>query len=331
MPAKIYTDLDIDLSVIADRRVAMVGYGSQGRAHALNLRDSGIDVTVGLRHGSPTIERVRSEGLRAASIAEACGDAQVIALMLPDQVQPQVYRTEVEPHLRVGNALLFAHGFNIHYRQIEPPEGTDVVMVGPKAPGPALRELYEQGRGAPAVIAVHVDASGKASEIALAYAKAIGCARAGILRTTFEEETESDLFGEQAVLAGGVAHLIELGFETLVDAGFQPEIAYFECLHEMKLVVDIIQRRGISGLGHAISDTAEYGSRTRGPRVLDDHVRATMAAILSEIRSGAFAEEWTRQVEEGSPDLTRLRREVAEHPIEKVGAPLRRLMWGDER
>ncbi|MGH2702677.1 MAG: ketol-acid reductoisomerase [Actinomycetota bacterium] len=323
-----YYDEDATLEPLLGQRIAMVGYGSQGRAHALNLQDSGLDVVVGLRDDSATSTRARDDGLTVSSISDACARADVVAFMLPDQHQASVYEEVILPVLSSGTCLLFAHGFNIHYKLIEPPEDSDVVMVGPKAPGPMLREIFEAGRGAPAVIAVQQEATGKGMARALAYAQGLGCTRAGVLETTFAEETETDLFGEQAILAGGVSALIKTGFDVLVRAGYQPETAYFECLHEMKLVVDLIQRLGISGMRRAVSDTAAYGSLTRGRRVIGPESERIMEEILEDIRSGAFAEEWAAEGAAGAPRLDEERRRDAEHPIEEVGGRLRRLMAG---
>jgi len=324
--AKMFYDKDASLEPLEGKRVAMVGYGSQGRAHALNLRDSGLDVVVGLREGSPTSARARDEGVTVTSISEACERADVVAFMLPDQHQARVYHEDILPAIGSGTCLLFAHGFNIQYRLIEPPEHSDVVMVGPKAPGPMLREIFEAGLGVPAVVAVHQEATGNGLATALAYAQGLGCTRAGVLETTFAEETETDLFGEQAILAGGVSALIKAGFDVLVRAGYQPETAYFECLHEMKLVVDLIQRLGISGMRRAVSDTAAYGSLTRGRRVIGRASERAMEEILGDIRSGAFAEEWAAEGAAGSPVLDEERGLDAEHPIEEVGERLRGLM-----
>jgi ketol-acid reductoisomerase len=326
--AKMYYDEDASLEPLLGKRIAMVGYGSQGRAHALNLRDSDLDVVVGLRDGSPTAERATGDGLTVTSISEACAGAEVVAFMLPDQYQAKVYEEVILPALGAGTCLLFAHGFNIHYGLIEPPETSDVVMVGPKAPGPMLREVFEAGRGVPAVVAVQQDASGEGMARALAYAQGLGCMRAGVLETTFAEETETDLFGEQVILAGGVSALIKTGFDVLVRAGYQPETAYFECLHEMKLVVDLIQRLGIGGMRRAVSDTAAYGSLTRGHRVIGPESVRIMEEALEDIRSGAFAEEWAAEGAAGSPVLDEERRREAEHPIEEVGERLRGMMSG---
>ena len=326
MTAKMYYDEDASLEPLLGKLVAMVGYGSQGRAHALNLKDSGLDVVVGLRDGSPTSRRAQQDGLEVTSISQACERAVVVAFMLPDQHLASVYQEVILPVLGPETCLLFAHGFNIQYKLIEPPERNDVVMVGPKAPGPMLREIFEAGRGVPAVVAVQQDATGNGKATALAYAQGLGCTRAGVLETTFAEETETDLFGEQAILAGGVSALIKADFDVLVRAGYQPETAYFECLHEMKLVVDLIQRLGISGMRRAVSDTAAYGSLTRGRRVIGPESVRIMEEILEDIRSGAFAEEWAAEGAAGAPVLKAERSLDAEHPLEEVGQRLRGLM-----
>jgi ketol-acid reductoisomerase len=313
-----------DLGLLSGR-VAVLGYGSQGHAHALNLHDSGVDVVVGLREGSDSREAAEEAGLEVAAPAEAVQGAQLVAFLLPDQVQPAVYE-EVAPHLDPDATLLFAHGFNIHYGRIAPPTGHDVIMVAPKGPGHIVRRIFTEGYGTPALIAVAQDASGSARETALAYAQGIGATRAGVIETTFLEETETDLFGEQAVLCGGVTELIRLGFETLVEAGYQPEIAYYECLHELKLIVDLIYEGGLAGMRYSISDTAEYGDLTRGPRVVDDHVRENMRRLLAEIREGGFAREWIEEMDAGEPHLGELRKQAADERIETVGAELRSLM-----
>jgi len=321
--ATIHTEGNTDL---LSGRVAVLGYGSQGHAHALNLSDSGVDVAVGLRSGSPSWPAVEQAGLEVGTVADVVRGARLVAFLLPDQVQPSVYENDVEPNLEPGAALLFAHGFNVHYGRIAPPAGHDVVMVAPKGPGHVVRRLFEAGVGTPALIAVAEDASGQAFELALAYGTAIGAGRAGMIETTFAEETETDLFGEQAVLCGGVTELIRAGFETLVEAGYQPEIAYYECLHELKLIVDLIWEGGLAGMRSSISDTAEYGDLTRGPRVVDGHVRETMRELLSEIRAGTFAQEWIREMDAGEPRLTKLREQAADQVLERVGRELRALM-----
>jgi ketol-acid reductoisomerase len=324
--ATIYYERDADPSVVTSRKVAVIGYGSQGHAHALNLRDSGVDVRVGLREGSASRAKAESAGLVVKAPAEAAAEADVVMLLAPDTAQQEIYAGSIAPGLRPGDALMFAHGFNIRFGLIDPPDGVDVVMVAPKGPGHLVRRTYEGGGGVPALLAVERDASGKAKALGLSYAWAIGATRAGVLETTFTEETETDLFGEQVVLCGGLTALIKAGFETLVEAGYQPESAYFECLHEVKLIVDLIYEHGISGMRYSISTTAEYGDMTRGPRVVNDAVRAEMKKILSEIRSGEFAREWVSEYRNGLPNYKRLQREEAEHPIEKVGAQLRAMM-----
>jgi ketol-acid reductoisomerase len=311
---------------LLDGKVAVVGYGSQGHAHALNLHDSGIEVEVGLREGSGSWSAAEEAGLKTAAIGEAVREAQIVSLLLPDQVQPAVYEADVAPNLRPDAAVLFAHGFNVHYGRIAPPAGHDVIMVAPKGPGHIVRRLFTEGYGTPALVAVAQDASGRALDLALAYAAGIGATRAGVIETTFMEETESDLFGEQAVLCGGVTELIRLGFETLVEAGYQPEIAYYECLHELKLIVDLIYEGGFSGMRFSVSDTAEYGDLTRGPRVIDDHVRDNMRKLLSDIREGTFARDWIEQMQTGEPKLKELRDQAASERIETVGRELRGLM-----
>jgi ketol-acid reductoisomerase len=321
--ATVYREGNLDL---LDGKVAVVGYGSQGHAHARNLHDSGVEVEVGLREGSPSWEVAEQAGLGVATVAEAVSGAQVVAVLIPDQAQKRVFEAEIAPNLDDGAALLFAHGFNVHYGRIAPPARRDVIMVAPKGPGHVVRRLFEEGFGTPALVAVAQDASGYAFELALAYGAAIGAARAGMIRTTFEEETETDLFGEQAVLCGGVTELVRAGFETLVEAGYQPEIAYYECLHELKLIVDLIWEGGLSGMRYSISDTAEYGDLTRGPIVIDEHVRTRMRFLLGEIRNGAFAREWIEEMDRGEPNLDQLRRRAADQPIEHVGRELRALM-----
>ncbi len=324
--AKLYYEKDADPGIIRGRKVAVIGYGSQGHAHALNLAESGVDVRVALREGSSSKTKAEEAGLRVLGIAEAADEADVIMLLLPDTEQASVYESQIAPHLRDGDVLMFAHGFNIHFRQIVPPAGVDVAMVAPKGPGHLVRRTYTEGGGVPSLVAVAQDASGRARDIALSYADAIGATRAGVLDTTFAAETETDLFGEQVVLCGGLTALARAGFETLVEAGYQPESAYFECLHELKLIVDLMYEQGISGMRFSISDTAEYGDMTRGPRVIDDHVRQTMRQILADIRSGAFAEEWIAENKAGRPRFEALRKEGAEHPVEVVGAELRAMM-----
>jgi ketol-acid reductoisomerase len=324
--AKVYYDQDADLGLLQGKAIAVVGFGSQGHAHALNLRDTGLDVTVALYAGSPSWGRAEEAGLRVTTVAEAAQKADIIVMLAPDQVQRHIYEESIRPHLRAGQMLMFAHGFNIHYHQILPPPEVDVTMVAPKGPGHRLRELFVQGLGTPALLAVHQDASGNAKALALAYAKGIGCTRAGVIETTFAEETETDLFGEQVVLCGGVSALIKAAFETLVEAGYQPEVAYFECLHELKLIVDLIYEGGLSYMRYSVSDTAEYGDYTRGPRVIDEHVRQTMKKILEEVRSGEFAREWILENQAGRPVFLAMRQRDAQHPIEQVGRQLRSMM-----
>jgi ketol-acid reductoisomerase len=306
-------------------KVAVIGYGSQGHAHALNLADSGVEVEVGLRPGSASRAGAEDAGLTVRDTADAVRGAQLVALLVPDGAQPALFREEVEPNLEPGAALLFAHGFNVHYGRIDPPEGHDVLMVAPKGPGHIVRRLYEEGYGTPALVAVARDASGQARELALAYGAALGAARAGMVETTFEEETESDLFGEQAVLCGGVTQLIRHGFETLVENGVQPEVAYWECLHELKLIVDLIWEGGIERMHYSISDTAEYGSHAVGPKVVDDAVRENMRAVFAAIKDGSFAREWIAEMDRGQPSLEEYRQKLAETELEQVGARLRAL------
>jgi ketol-acid reductoisomerase len=320
--ATVYRDGNLDL---LSGRVAVLGYGSQGHAHALNLRDSGVDVEVGLRKGSPSWAAAEEAGLTVRTIPEAVRGAQLVAVLLPDHVQKGVYEHDVAPNLAPDGAVLFAHGFNVHSGQIRPERGHDVIMVAPKGPGHRVRQLFEAGAGTPGLVAVAQDASGGAFDLALAYGAAIGCGRAGMLATTFAEETESDLFGEQAVLCGGVCALMQAGFETLVDAGYQPEIAYYECINELKLIVDLIYEGGFTHMRESISDVAEYGDLTRGPVVVDEHVRTTMKRLLEDVRNGSFARELIAEEESGRPRLTALRRMAARHPVESVGAELRDL------
>ncbi len=324
--ANVYYDKDADPSLIAGRKVAVIGYGSQGHAHALNLRDSGVDVRVGLRDGSSSKGKAEAAGLRVLSIADAAAEADLVMILAPDTEQRAIYEESIQPHLSSGDAIFFAHGFNIRFGQIAPPDGVDVAMVAPKGPGHLVRRTYLEGGGVPCLIAVAQDASGKARDLAMSYASAIGGARAGVLETTFAEETETDLFGEQVVLCGGLTALVQAGFETLVEAGYQPESAYFECLHELKLIVDLMYENGIAGMRFSISDTAEYGDLTRGPRVVNDAVKGEMRKILGEIRDGSFAEEWIAENRNGRPNFTALRQAGLDHPIETVGKELRAMM-----
>ena len=328
--AEMFYDDDADLAVIQGRKVAVIGYGSQGHAHALNLRDSGVDVRVGLAEGSTSRPKAQAEGLRVLSVADAVTEADLVVILTPDQVQRTVYAEHIEPHLRDGAALLFGHGFNIRFGYIEPPAGSDVLMVAPKGPGHLVRREYVDGRGVPVLLAVEQDASGTAWDVARSYAKAIGGLRAGGITTTFTEETETDLFGEQSVLCGGASQLVMYGFETLVEAGYQPEVAYFECLHELKLIVDLMVEGGIAKQRWSVSDTAEYGDYVSGPRVIDPSVKENMKAVLADIRSGAFAQRFIDDQDAGAPEFTALRRKGAEHPIEATGRELRKLMaWVD--
>ncbi len=324
--ATIYYEDDADRSALEGQRVAVLGFGSQGHAHALNLHDSGHDVRVGLRQGGRSWPAAEAAGFTVLPTAEAVREADVAMVLLPDTAQAAAYESDIGPNLEAGNMLMFAHGFNVHFGRIQPPAEVDVTMIAPKGPGHLLRRTYEQGIGTPALVAVHQDATGKALQRALAYAEGIGVARAGVIETTFKEETETDLFGEQVVLCGGVTELVRSGFETLVDAGYQPEIAYFECLHELKLIVDLMYEGGMSWMRYSISDTAEYGDYTRGPRVIDDDVRAEMGRILDEIQSGQFAKEWIAEADKGFPNFLRLRREARMSRIEDVGRELRRMM-----
>jgi ketol-acid reductoisomerase len=326
MPANVYYENDADLGLIADKKVAILGYGSQGHAHALNLKDSGIDVVVGLREGSKSKAKAEAAGLAVLPTADAVREADIIMILLPDTEQKKVYEADIAPNLADGNSLAFAHGFNIHFDQIKPPTGVDVWMIAPKGPGHLVRRTYDEGGGVPCLVAVANDATGKAKQNALAYAKGIGGTRAGVLDTTFEEETETDLFGEQVVLCGGLVELIRNGYETLVEAGYQPESAYFETLHEVKLIVDLIYEGGIAAMNYSISDTAEYGEMSRGPRIITPSTKAEMKKILGEIQSGSFAKEWIAENENGRPNFNRMRDEAAKHPIEQVGAQLRGMM-----
>jgi ketol-acid reductoisomerase len=315
---------------LLDGKVAILGYGSQGHAHALNLSDSGVEVVVGLREGSRSAAAAEEAGLTVQPVADAVRGAQLVAFLVPDGAQPELWENEVAPNLEPGATLLFAHGFNVHYGRIEPPEGHDVIMVAPKGPGHVVRRLYTEGYGTPAVVAVAQDASGRAKETALAYGAALGAARAGMVETSFAEETETDLFGEQSVLCGGVTQLIQHAFNTLVEAGYQPEVAYYECLHELKLITDLIWEGGIERMHYSISDTAEYGSHVVGPKVVDEHVRENMRNVLAAIRDGSFAREWIAEMDRGQPVLEEKRRELAETRIEQVGARLRALNVKEE-
>jgi ketol-acid reductoisomerase len=324
--AKIYYDKDADLALIRGKKVAIIGYGSQGHAHALNLKDSGVDVRVGLPHASKSVAKARANDLRVSSPAEAAAEADVVMVLAPDTVQARLYKEALEPHLGRGKMLMFAHGFNIRYQTITPPPGVDVALVAPKAPGHRMRETFVEGGGVPALLALHADATGGARALALSYAKGTGNTRAGVLETTFAEETETDLFGEQAVLCGGVSALIKAGFDTLTAAGYQPEVAYFECMHELKLIVDLMYRGGLNYMRYSVSDTAEYGDYVSGPRIVDERTRTEMKRILGEIQSGTFARAWIGENEAGRPRFEADRRREREQPIERVGAALRQMM-----
>ena len=323
---KLYYDADIDDSPLRDKTVAVIGYGSQGHAHALNLKDSGFNVVVGLYEGSKSREKAEDDGLEVLSNAEAAERADLISFCLPDTIQAGVFREDIEPNLDSGKALLFAHGFTIHYEQIKPGEDIDVVMIAPKAPGHRVRAVFERGLGVPCLVAIHQDATGDAMDKALAYGKGVGGGRAGILTTTFKEETETDLFGEQAVLCGGVTQLIKLGYEVLTEAGYQPESAYFEVLHELKLIVDLIYQGGLEYMRYSVSETAEYGDYSRGPEIIDESVKDNMKRVLEDIQSGRFAREWIAENDEGLYRFKQMRQENLEHPIEKVGKELRAMM-----
>jgi ketol-acid reductoisomerase len=326
MPITRYYEKDANLDFLKDQTVAIIGYGSQGHAHALNLRDSGVSVVVGLPESSKSRAKAQAAGLKVLSPSDAAKEADVVMILVPDHTQADLYNNEIAPHMTAGKTLMFAHGFNIHFKQITPPADIDVTMVAPKAPGHRVRELYTEGVGVPALVAVHRNATGQALERALAYAQAMGCLKAGVIETNFKEETESDLFGEQAVLCGGTAELIRAGFQTLVDAGYAPEIAYFECLHELKLIVDLIQEGGLSYMRYSVSDTAEYGDYTRGPRIVNDQTRAEMKKILSEIQSGEFAKQWIDENKTGRKKFLAMRESGHNDQIETVGRELREMM-----
>jgi ketol-acid reductoisomerase len=323
---KTYHDEDADLSIIQKKKVAIIGYGSQGHAHALNLKDSGIEVRVGLPATSKSIEKAKRAGLEVNTVSEAAAWADVIMILTPDHSQGETYAADIAPNLKAGKTLMFAHGFNIRFETIDPPKDVDVSLVAPKAPGHRVREVFTEGGGTPGLVAIYQDASGKALETALSYAKGIGCTRAGVIETTFAEETETDLFGEQAVLCGGTAALVKAGFDTLVEAGYQPEIAYFECLHELKLIVDLMYRGGLAYMRYSVSDTAEYGDYTAGPRIVTDATRAEMKKLLKEIQDGTFAKKWIEENKTGRKFFTQIRKDEAEHPIEEVGGRLRAAM-----
>ena len=324
--AKIYYHNDADMSLIEDKTIGIVGYGSQGHAHALNLHDSGLNVMVGLYEGSSSIAKAEADGLTVGLVEDMARQSDIIMMLIPDHIQAEVYKESILPHLLPGKTLMFAHGFNIHYDWIQPPDSVDVSMVAPKAPGHRMREVFTRGSGVPGLLAVHQDVTGQAEAVGLAYARGVGCTRAGVLETTFKEETETDLFGEQAVLCGGVAELVKSAFETLIEAGYQPESAYFECMHELKLIVDLFYQGGLEYMRYSVSDTAEYGDYTRGPVVIDESVKENMQKILADIQDGSFAREWIAENDEGRPRFNRLREENAGHPIESVGKELRSMM-----
>ena len=330
--AKMFYEKDTNLGLLKGKKVAVIGYGSQGHAHALNLHESGVDVVVGLYEGSKSWDKVKEAGLEVATVTNAVKSADVVMVLVPDEKQAKLYKEEIAPYLEAGNALAFAHGFNIHYGQIVPPANVDVFMVAPKGPGHMVRRTYTEGSGVPCLIAVQQDYTGNAKEVALAYSNGIGGARAGVLETTFKDETETDLFGEQAVLCGGVTALIKAGFETLVEAGYAPENAYFECLHEMKLIVDLMYQGGMAAMRYSISDTAEYGDYVTGSRIVTDETKKEMKKVLTEIQDGTFARNWLMENQVGRPQFNAMRRMEAEHPIEKVGKELREMMsWIDTK
>ena len=330
--AKMFYEKDTNLGLLQGKKVAVIGFGSQGHAHALNLHESGVDVVVGLYEGSKSWDKVKEAGLEVATTAEAAKKADIIMILVPDEKQAKLYREEIAPYLEEGNALVFAHGFNIHFKQIVPPSNVDVFMIAPKGPGHMVRRTYTEGSGVPCLIAVEQDYSGKAKDLALAYANGIGGARAGVLETTFKDETETDLFGEQAVLCGGVTALIKAGFETLVEAGYAPENAYFECMHEMKLIVDLMYEGGMAAMRYSIYDTAEYGDYVTGSRIITDETKKEMKQVLTEIQDGTFAKKWLLENQVGRPTFNAMRRMEAEHPIEKVGKELREMMsWIDTK
>ena len=330
--AKMFYEKDTNLGLLQGKKIAVIGFGSQGHAHALNLHESGVDVIVGLYEGSKSWNKAKEVGLEVTTTSEAAKNADIIIILVPDEKQAKLYREEIEPYLEDGNALVFAHGFNIHFKQIVPPSNVDVFMIAPKGPGHMVRRTYTEGSGVPCLIAVEQDYSGKAKDLALAYANGIGGARAGVLETTFKDETETDLFGEQAVLCGGITALIKAGFETLVEAGYAPENAYFECMHEMKLIVDLMYQGGMAAMRYSISDTAEYGDYVTGSRIITDETKKEMKQVLTEIQNGTFAKKWLLENQVGRPTFNAMRRMEAEHPIEKVGKELREMMsWIDSK
>ena len=330
--AKMFYEKDTNLGLLQGKKIAVIGFGSQGHAHALNLHESGVDVIVGLYEGSKSWNKAKEAGLEVTTTSEAAKNADIIIILVPDEKQAKLYREEIEPYLEDGNALVFAHGFNIHFKQIVPPSNVDVFMIAPKGPGHMVRRTYTEGSGVPCLIAVEQDYTGKAKDLALAYANGIGGARAGVLETTFKDETETDLFGEQAVLCGGITALIKAGFETLVEAGYAPENAYFECMHEMKLIVDLMYQGGMAAMRYSISDTAEYGDYVTGSRIITDETKKEMKQVLTEIQNGTFAKKWLLENQVGRPTFNAMRRMEAEHPIEKVGKELREMMsWIDSK
>ena len=324
-------DKDADLSKLDGKTVAVIGYGSQGHAHALSLKDSGVDVVVGLREDSSSVQKAQADGLRVLPVADAASECDLVMILLPDEKQADVWESEIRDGIAPGNLLMFAHGFSVHFGQIDPGPEVDVGMVAPKSPGHLVRRQFVEGNGVPGLVAIHRDASGNARDLVLAYAKGIGCTRAGVIETTFKDETETDLFGEQAVLCGGVSELVQAGYETLVDAGYDPKLAYFECLHELKLIVDLMYEKGITGMRYSVSNTAEYGDLTRGKRVIDDRARTAMREILAEIQSGDFAREWIAENKAGQENFQRMREEQKGHQIEREGRELRAMMpWIDQ-
>ncbi len=330
--ATIYYDQDADLALLEDKKIAIIGYGSQGHAHALNLKDNGVDVRVGLYEGSSSWEAAEAAGLKVMLTADATREADIVTILIPDTSQPQVYKQEIAPNLQSGAMLMFAHGFSIHYGQITPPDDVDVTMIAPKAPGHRVREVFMEGEGTPGLLAVHQDATGNAKDVALAYAKGIGCTRAGVIETTFAEETETDLFGEQAVLCGGVTALMKAGFDTLVEAGYQPEIAYFECVNEMKLIVDLIYQGGLSYMRYSVSDTAEHGDYTAGPKIVTEETKQVMRKLLQDVQDGTYAREWLLENQVGRPSFNLIRKREQNSLIEKVGRKLREMMpWLDAK
>jgi ketol-acid reductoisomerase len=326
MPAKIFYDQDADLGLLRGKTVAVIGYGSQGHAHALNLKDSGQNVVVGLYKGSKSWTRAENDGLRVTTVNDAAAAGDIVMILLPDQTQRQVFEESIKGVLTKGKMLMFAHGFNIHFNQVVPPADVDVSMIAPKAPGHVMRDLFTQGPGVPGLVAVNQDVSGKARDLALAYGKGVGCTRAGVIETTFKEETETDLFGEQTTLCGGVSHLIKAAYETLVEAGYQPEVAYFECCHELKLIIDLIYEGGLARMRYSISDTAEFGDYYAGPQLIDEHVKTRMKKLLTDIQDGTFARTWILENQAGRPNFFARRELEANHPIEKVGGELRGMM-----